>query len=148
METLNTRFRKLEGTLAALVQQYQLKRLIEDEKKAVAKEMIGCPYYWGEYSGVIEAHKKDSTKVVARLIHQKTGSTCYWDLDPFHILEHFTYIQKFESWGDFHLDEMLRWAEAHEKMLNDFGYSKEKIKKEMQLYCKKFSIPYKSYEAA
>lgn len=145
METLNNRFRKLETALVGLVEQYRVRNQINEEKKAVAQELIGSVYYWGDYSGTVIPHNTDPTKVIAHLTHQKTGIDCHWSFDAFKVMEHVLSIQQFNSWQEYHDAIMLRDAADYEQMMIGFKFSEERITKEMQAFCTKFNVPYKSY---
>lgn len=105
---LQARFEKFENWLEELVVKWEEIRELEQYKKDVAKVLVGMPYYWGEYSGVIEA-SVNPKKVVAHLVNQRTGHECYWTFDSLRVLEHMEEIQDFNSWEEYNEAQMNKW---------------------------------------
>lgn len=113
--------------------------------EAVSKVIIGLPYYWGEYSGVLEASESKPGKVVAHIKSQKTGEECYWSYDSMVAYEHLKEIAKYSSWEEYDTDRKIMFAEHYEQTLLKYNYSKDVFIEKMKEYCTKFEIPYKTY---
>lgn len=142
---LEKRFDALEVVIRKLAKRAEERRKIYERKVKIAENIIGLPYYWGEYSGVIEPHSSDNTKVIAHVKHQKTGEECHWILDADYALCHLLTLQKFNSWEEYYQAQLLDFVSGYEKMLIDFGWSSDRIQEEMKKVCSKYQIPYKSY---
>lgn len=142
---LEKRLDSLEGALFQLADHYARLRRIDEEKAMVASKIVGLPYYYGDYSGIIAAHPSKKTQVIAKIKHQETGVECHWIFDAFDALAHLKRISEFGSWEEYKAAELLKWAIGMEEMMAGFGFSQEKIHEKMVGYCEMFKIPYKSY---
>lgn len=143
--TIEQRLEGLEGFINELAIKTKEQQQINKVKKEVANELVGLPYYWGEYSGVIEACESEQTKVIAHIKSQHTGEECYWKFDSLHVLQHLQSISEYSSWEEYHVAQQIGFAEDFESLLIKYNYSKELIKEKMTEYCTKFKIPYKTY---
>lgn len=132
----------IEGLLLEAKENKEIKSKLEE---LVAKELIGVPYYWGEYSGVIEPSTTESRKVIAHIKSQATGEDCHWKFDSLYVFEHLKTIQAYESWEEYNLAQRLAFAEDYETLLIKYNYSEKDQEEKMKEYCKKFNVPYKSY---
>jgi hypothetical protein len=111
----------------------------------IAKELIGLPYYWGEYSGLIEPTEKEPRKVIAHIKSNLTGEECHWKFDSLRVVEHLKTIQAYSSWEEYNLAQKMAFAEDYENVLIKYDYSNKDREEKMREYCIKFSIPYKHY---
>lgn len=147
ISALEKRFDALEAVIGELARRADERRKINERKVEIAENIIGLPYYCGEYSGVIERHSSDHTKVIAHVKHQKTGEECRWVLDADYALCHLLTLREFSSWEEYYQAYMIEFVSGYEKLLIDFGWSKDRIQKEMKRVCAQYRIPYKSYYA-
>lgn len=142
---LVNRLESLEGALFQLADRYARLRRIDEEKAMVASELVGLPYYYGDYSGIIVASATNKRQVIAQIKHQETGIECHWIFDAFDALAHLKTIAEFSSWEEYKTAQLLKWAIGMEEMMVGYGFSQEKIEEKMIDYCGKFKISYKSY---
>jgi hypothetical protein len=141
---LKRRLQALDEAIEVLAQRAAEQRRINEKKAEIVQNVIGLPYYWGDYSGTLHASSKP-TYVEARLIHQTTGEEVHWTLNAFHVYEHLKTIKEFSSWEEYNEARKLAFAVSTEEMLFRYGCSETEVKEKMTEYCTKFKIPYKSY---
>jgi hypothetical protein len=133
MNSLQERFDNLEGFLGQLVRKFEIKRQIDAEKTKVAKELIGLPYYFNDWSGEVISSTKP-TQVNVALINNKTGTEALWTFDAFYALEQVVLNYNFTSWTEYNNHKVKQDKVDLLKMLKNFGWEKSKIEQEMEKF--------------
>ena len=111
----------------------------------VASELVGLPYYWGEYNGYIEWSESEPWKVIAHIKSKQTGEECFWKFDSMTILNHMKEIQGLSTWEEYNLAQKLAFAEEFEGLLIEYRYSEKEREEKMRDYCLKNQVPFKHY---
>jgi len=139
---VNVRLKRVEELVAREEKDGKSQHVIQD---MVAIAIVGLPYYWGEYSGVIIPYPSERGKVVAKVKNQKTGEVCHWKFSSMIVLKHLKKTKDFSTWKEYDMAQKLLFAKDYENLLITYNYSEEMILEKMNEYCNKFQIPYKNY---
>lgn len=133
-EQLERRFAKLEGFLEHLAARYEQQRKLDELNKEIAQQIIGLPYYWGEWSGVV-IPANEPTKVFTKIKNMRTGEETHWKFDALYVYENLQKTAKFNSWEEYHAEEIKRYREDMRQLLTKYNYPKEEIEKRVAAIC-------------
>lgn len=145
-DKIQKRLGKLTEAIIEIAELAEKQRKYSQLNREIAQLIVGEPYYWGEWSGHVEAHSTNPEKVVVVLTHYKTGETVHWTFDATRAFNQVKESAKYDSYEAFREAEMIQFFISHAKRLKQYGCPEHAIDQTIREMCIQYRVDYNTFQ--